>query len=197
MDDLSTDHRQSSTNPDKPIKPVSVPKKMGGWRGSANSLANLNKWKPGQSGNPGGLSVVKEIIEPEQIKQELYRAFMTVYGSKDGVICSSALLKLAKKAPIPFMRLCAQLIPKDIEIRGDHGIGETRILIVHQTAAGEQPVGQTITVKAEDAPGAQASLPVVVDASNVAPISGASNAIESVSDDVSASNSEDCDAKRT
>lgn len=145
---------------DSPIPPDSntintdslTPKKETKRGKNANSLANLRMWKKGESGNPSGISVVKEIVDPLEIKNALYLAFKEVYGN--GIVNNSRLIKYAKNSPVQFLRLIAQVMPKDLEIRGKVEGNETRILIVHN---GEQSTGEAITIKGEEVVSEQGS----------------------------------------
>jgi hypothetical protein len=72
-----------------------------------NSLKNLQKFQPGQSGNPSGRPTVRSRLT------ERFIGDISDAWSKHG---ATVLERLAKQSPTQFAGLCAALVPKDVQL---------------------------------------------------------------------------------
>jgi hypothetical protein len=73
---------------------------------------NLKPWKPGQSGNPKG--------RPKGSRDKINEAFlrdMVAAWEKHGI---EAIEKVAKADPTNFVKIAASLLPKDVNVKGEH-----------------------------------------------------------------------------
>jgi hypothetical protein len=72
-----------------------------------NSLKNLQKFQPGQSGNPAGRPTIRTRLT------ERFIGDVSDAWSKHG---ASVLERMAKQSPTQFAGLCAALVPKDVQV---------------------------------------------------------------------------------
>jgi hypothetical protein len=74
-----------------------------------NSLANLKPFKPGESGNPGGM--------PVGIRSNLNKKFLVALSQEFEKSGSEAIERVAKEDPATFIKVLAAILPKEMEIR--------------------------------------------------------------------------------
>ena len=98
-----------------PLKPLDVksPRKSGnksefGKGKNPNSLANLKPWQPGQVANPGG--------RPKGAKTRLEADFMWALSDAFHEQGKAAIDAVIRDKPHEFLKICAQLMPKDINV---------------------------------------------------------------------------------
>jgi len=72
-----------------------------------NSLKNLQKWSPGQTGNPNGRPTARSRLT------ERFIADVSLTWEQHGLVI---LQKMATKEPTRFADLCSRLIPKDVQL---------------------------------------------------------------------------------
>src|SRR5262245_40408002 len=72
-----------------------------------NSLKNLQKFQPGQSGNPAGRPTIRTRLT------ERFIGDVSDAWSKHG---AAVLERMAKQSPTQFAGLCAALVPKDVQV---------------------------------------------------------------------------------
>lgn len=76
---------------------------------SEASLANLNKFQPGQSGNPGG--------KPVAARNALNQAFVKALSDDFAESGVEAIIRAREEDPIGYVRVLAGLLPKEIEVK--------------------------------------------------------------------------------
>jgi hypothetical protein len=143
--DEPTRSERSRGNPRKP---------SGGTSRHPNSLANLKKWAPGQSGNPSGKSaslntIMRQAREhaPECIERLLAIVRNPKSADRDAIQACLALLDRGLGRPIvPIFRNTGTGLPDEMVFGGGDG-GEATVLIA---AANDGPVGQHRKALAEE-----------------------------------------------
>ena len=73
----------------------------------ADKLANLKPFKPGQSGNPGG--------KPVGTRDSINRQFLQRLAADFAKHGAAAIRETREKHPDAYVKVCAGLLPKQIE----------------------------------------------------------------------------------
>jgi hypothetical protein len=73
---------------------------------------NLKPWKPGQSGNPKG--------RPKGSRDKINEAFIRDMVAAWEIHGRAAIEKVAKADPTNFVKIAASLLPKDVNVKGEH-----------------------------------------------------------------------------
>jgi hypothetical protein len=73
---------------------------------------NLRPWKPGQSGNPKG--------RPKGSRDKINEAFIREMVAAWEIHGRAAIEKVAKADPTNFVKIAASLLPKDVNVKGEH-----------------------------------------------------------------------------
>jgi hypothetical protein len=81
--------------------------------GTEKKLRNLKPFKPGQSGNPKG--------RPKGARNRLGTAFLKALESDFNQFGSQAIIQVREKKPEVYMRVVADLLPKEANINVDAG----------------------------------------------------------------------------
>ena len=86
-------------------------------RGSnPKSLANLRPWKPGERGNPHYAG------RPKGSRNKINQAYIDAIAAEFEAHGVSALEKVRKEMPHVFLRLVAELLPKQVQV--EHGLAD-------------------------------------------------------------------------
>ena len=96
----------------------------------------LTPWKPGQSGNPGG--------RPKGSRNRLSEDFIRAFADDFEVYGAAVIEEVRRERPSDYLKICASLLPKDLEVTLNSNLETASILAAAATFSEAYQIARSI-----------------------------------------------------